>query len=101
MKRNLVPLLAVAFVVAIASTGIFYGLFVGKLKSAPSQSVVVASKSLRTGAVVAKTDLSAIPWTGSQVPKGMFSNPDQIVGRSVTQSIEEGEPVMESRLISK
>ena len=34
MKKNLVPLLGIAFVVAIISTGIFYGLFVGKLKSA-------------------------------------------------------------------
>src|SRR5436190_635715 len=34
MKRNLVPLLGIALVVAIISTGVFYGLFVGRLTGA-------------------------------------------------------------------
>ena len=32
-KNNMLKLLGIAFVVAIASTGIFYGLFVNKLSS--------------------------------------------------------------------
>ena len=32
-KNNLVKLLGIAFVVAIISTGVFYGLFVSKLSS--------------------------------------------------------------------
>ena len=101
MKRNLVPLLAVAFVVAIASTGIFYGLFVGKLKSTPAQTVVTAAKPLKPGAVIQKADLSSMTWAGPEVPKGMYGNPDQIAGQTVVQSIEAGEPVLESRLASK
>ncbi len=50
MKRNIVPLLGIAFVVAIISTGIFYGLFAGKLRSSvgelPVQSIVVAARTL-------------------------------------------------------
>ena len=101
MKRNLVPLLAVAFVVAIASTGIFYGLFVGKLKSAPTQSVVTAGKALKPGTVIQAADLGSMAWAGSAVPKGMYAGPEQVVGQTVVQSIEAGEPVLESRLASK
>jgi len=101
MKRNLVPLLAVAFVVAIASTGIFYGLFVGKLKSSPAQTVVVAAKPLPPGTTVAKTDLALIQWASSQIPKGMYASVDRLVGQTVVQPIEQGEPVLESRLVSK
>ena len=59
MKKNLVPLLGIAFVVAIISTGIFYGLFVGKLKSAsvPSQSIVVAARNLDRGTALQAADV--------------------------------------------
>ena len=53
MKRNIVPLLGIAFVVAIVSTGVFYGLFAGRLKSSSSeitgQSIVVAAHDLQRG----------------------------------------------------
>jgi hypothetical protein len=53
MKKNLVPLLGIAFVVAIVSTGIFYGLFVGRLKTAavagPSVSDVFDALLVRRG----------------------------------------------------
>src|SRR3954469_16583621 len=87
MKRNFIPLLAVAFVVAIASTGIFYGLFVGKLKSAPAQTVVVAAKPLKPGVVISKSDLTTMGWASPQVPKGMYDTSDRVVGQTVTVGI--------------
>ena len=36
MKNKLVPLLGIAFVVAVVATGIFYGLFVSKMRNAPN-----------------------------------------------------------------
>ena len=75
MKKNLVPLLGIAFVVAIISTGIFYGLFVGRLKSAtiaPGQTIVVAAASLDRGAVVKPGDVKLAAWgapePGSELP---------------------------------
>ena len=53
LKRKLVPLLGIAFVVAIVATGVFYGLFVGELKSATTlmsnQTILVAARDLPRG----------------------------------------------------
>jgi pilus assembly protein CpaB len=100
MKRNLAPLLGVAFVVAVLSTVIFYGLFVSKLKSAPVLRVVVAAKPLRPGLTIAKSDLSTISWSGAEVPRGMMDDPARVTGQIVLQPIDEGEPILESRLAS-
>jgi Flp pilus assembly protein CpaB len=103
MKKNLVPLLGIAFVVALIATGIFYGLFVGKLRGAgdsPRYAVVVAAKPLVRGAVVQAADVKVYPWTGPQAPKGAFVDADQVVGFTVLEPIGENEPVSESRLAS-
>ena len=67
MKKNLVPLLGIAFVVAIVSTGIFYGLFVGRLKSAtlPGPSIVVAARSLDRGYSLQAADVKLAAWGGA------------------------------------
>jgi Flp pilus assembly protein CpaB len=104
MKKNLVPLLGIAFVVALIATGIFYGLFVGKLRDSASDSphyaVVVAAKPLTRGTVVQAADVKVYPWTGPEAPKGAFVNADQVVGFTVLEPIAENEPVAESRLAS-
>ncbi len=97
MKKNFIPLLAVAFVVAIASTGIFYGLFAGKLKSAPTTSIVVARKPLVAGNVVGEADVGLMAWAET-LPKGTFADTHAVIGQTVLQSLSVGEPVFESRL---
>lgn len=98
-KNNLLKLLGIAFVVAILSTGIFYGLFVTKLSSnTGGRLLVVAAKSLKPGAVVQAADLKTIPWGSEQFPKGAYQQPDQIVGSTVFEPIGEGEPVISARL---
>ncbi|MCX6624473.1 MAG: hypothetical protein NTY38_26105, partial [Acidobacteria bacterium] len=61
MNRKLIPLLGIAFVVAVICTGIFYGLFAGKLRAiAESDSgspVILASRNLEPGTVVKAADL--------------------------------------------
>ena len=56
MKRNMVPLLGIAFVVTIISTGVFYGLFAGKLRSSSpalnGHPIVVAARELERGEVI-------------------------------------------------
>ena len=68
MKKNLVPLLGIAFVVAVATTGIFYGLFVGKMDATPGKSLVVAAKELKPGEVIAKEDVRTVPWAAETLP---------------------------------
>ena len=57
MKKNLVPLLGIAFVVAILATGLFYGFFVSKLRDAESMpagpQIVVAARPVTRGSVLA------------------------------------------------
>ncbi len=104
MKRNLVPLLGIAFVVAVASTGIFYGLFVGKLKSsAPvaTSNLVVAARALKAGTVLASEDLKAVPWAGEKTPYGTFGDPRKLVGNTVLGPVAEGEPLLSERIAGK
>ena len=100
MNRKLVPLLGIAFVVAVICTGVFYGLFAGKLKaiaeSDAGSPVVLASRNLEPGTVVKKADLRVTNWTGSP-PKGAFSAAPQAVGSTVLLPIAENEPLMPTR----
>lgn len=102
MKRNLVPLIGIAFVVAIATTGIFYGLFVGKLDatSTPQLSIVVAAKDLAPGTPLTTADVKSEPWGGKSLPKGAYSDVEAVVGQTVFQAVGAGEPVLESRVAS-
>jgi pilus assembly protein CpaB len=101
-KNNLVKLLGIALVVAIVSTGIFYGLFVGKLSSSTGtgRTLVVAAKTLAPGTVLKTSDLKLIPWSAKELPKGAFERADQVTGETVFNGIAEGEPVMAERLAS-
>jgi pilus assembly protein CpaB len=101
-KNNMLKLLGIAFVVAILSTGIFYGLFVNKLSSSTNngKTIVVAAHSLRSGAVLVAGDVKTIQWPGPQIPKGTFEKPDQVVGKTVFDAIGEEELVSDIHLAS-
>src|SRR5579872_6845929 len=90
-KNNLGKLLGIALVVAIISTGIFYGLFVNKLSSntGSGKMLVVAAKPLKAGTVIQAADLKTIPWPGDQLPKGTFGTVDQVAGNTVFDVIGE------------
>ena len=98
MKKNLVPLLGIAFVVAIATTGIFYGLFVGKLGATAPTPVVVALKDLKSGTTLNPEMVKVVAWSGSPVPAGSFTTTDQVAGRRLVQPLAEGDPVLPVRL---
>src|SRR5262245_60358633 len=102
MKKNLVQLLGIAFVVAIVATGIFYGLFVSKLqsgsRSASGQSIVVAARAIDRGTALQKTDLKLATWPGGEIPKGAFTSVEGATGATVLHPHAENEPVLQSRL---
>ena len=102
MKKNLIPLLGIAFVVAIVSTGVFYWLFVGKLRSSgPSaRSIVVANRNLDRGTVLKAADVKVAPWGGSSLPQGAFTAESAVDGLTLIASLQENEPVLESRVAS-
>ncbi|MDX2152896.1 MAG: Flp pilus assembly protein CpaB [Bryobacteraceae bacterium] len=102
MKRNLAPLLGIAFVVALISTGLFYGLVVGRLKgtAAPAgrpSEVLVAARDLTRGAVIKPADVKTVP---SVARPGDLQAPEQAAGLTVLEPIAEGQPVRAERLSS-
>src|SRR5579864_5322513 len=103
MKRNIVPLLGIAFVVAIVSTGIFYGLFAGKLRSSvgefTGQPIVVAARNLNPGAVVQPSDLRVSEVRGNL--KGGFSKAEELVGVTVLRPVQQNEPILQDRVASR
>lgn len=101
-QNNLAKLLGIALVVAIIATGVFYGLFVTKLSSSTGSGkmVVVASRPIPAGTVLAEKDLQSIPWSGDQTPSGAFDSPQQVTGHTVLEPLSQGEPVLASRLAS-
>src|SRR5581483_9021501 len=103
MKRRLVPLLGVAFVVAVISTGVFYGLIVGKMRTSSGQPrpIVVAAGSLPRGTVLDKTHVKLMPLSGRAVPEGAFTDPDQVTGLTVLQNIEPDQPITQASLSSR
>ena len=104
MKRNLVPLLGIAFVVAIVSTGIFYGLFAGRLRSgssAPVHSIVVAAKKLERGAIIGAADVKLTPWGAAELPQGAYGAINQVTGLAILAPVEENEAIVQARVVSK
>jgi pilus assembly protein CpaB len=100
-KKNLVTLLGIALVVALISTGVFYGLFVNNLKSnGPGKTLVVAAKDLESGTVLAATDVKMIAWGSDELPQGAYENPAQVAGKTLFGGLTKSEPVLASRLVS-
>lgn len=99
MKRNIAPLLGIALVVAIASTGVFYGLFVGKLKSTAMQGpqLVVAARALAAGERVTSADVRLAAWPGD-IPAGSFTDPVAVAGAKVTEALAAGDALVAGKL---
>jgi Flp pilus assembly protein CpaB len=102
MKRNMVPLLGIAFVAAIVATGVVYGLFGGRLRAkAPEltgQSIVVAARDLDRGSVIKADDLQVSQVKGAL--RGSYSKVDDAVGATLLEAVQKNEPLLEGRVAS-
>jgi pilus assembly protein CpaB len=105
MKKNVVPLLAIAFLVAAISTGVFYGLFASRLGASspdlPQHSLVVAAHDLERGTVLKREDLRIAEIRLKTPLKGSFDSPDKLVGATLLDPLQENEPLTTSRLALK
>ncbi len=102
MKRNMAPLLAIAFIVAAISTGVFYGLFAGHLKAAapdlPARTLVVAARDLPRGAVLKIEDLRVSEIRASTEFKGAFDSARKLAGATLLDAARENQPLTDSML---
>ncbi|HEX5227170.1 MAG TPA: Flp pilus assembly protein CpaB [Bryobacteraceae bacterium] len=99
MKKNMLPLLGIAFIVAIISTGVFYGLFAGKLRSSseiPGHAIVVAARDLDRGTVIQASDLRVSEIQGPLA--GSFARMEDAEGATLLASMKANEPLLEERL---
>lgn len=102
LKKNLVPLLGIALVVAVLATGIFYSIFVAKMrevpKDGPSVPVVVAARPLSKGVSLKAEDLRVVPWPEKAVLKGAYREAGPLEGAVLLDALEENEPVRKDRV---
>ncbi len=99
MKRNVIPLVVIALVVAILSTGVFYGLIVSRMDGSPAvakKPYFVASHGLEAGRVLRADDLKLTtgPDPGGPGPARI----EEAVGRSTRSNIEAGKPILDALL---
>ncbi|HEY3439149.1 MAG TPA: Flp pilus assembly protein CpaB [Paludibaculum sp.] len=99
MKRNLMPLLGVAFVAAIVATGIFYGLLIPKLRGTASadtpRTVVVSTKALDRGAVLRAEDVRVVEWDAAAMPPHSVPGMEQAVGLTLLEPVSANQPITE------
>jgi pilus assembly protein CpaB len=66
-----------------------------------TQPVVVAAADLDIGAELRPGDLKVVDWPQGSAPAGVFTKPDELVGRGVILPIVQNEVVLPAKLASK
>jgi len=103
MNRRFISVLVFAFVVAGCASLLLYRLTVShnSAQAAPATAkALVASRNLPLGAIIKDTDVKDVPWLGA-LPANAVLKREDIIGRGVTTTIYDGEPIMENRLAPK
>ncbi len=105
MKKNVAPILAVAFAMAVVCTAAFYGLVAGKLtpsaEANATPNVLVAARQIARGSTVSALDVKALPWTSGPVPEDALQQPSQVDGMTALTDVGAGEPLVSARLANR
>jgi len=103
MNQRFISVLVFAFVVAGCASLLLYKLTLShaSTQAAPSTSTaLVAAHNLELGAIIKDSDIKTVPWLGA-LPANAVVKREDLVGRGVTTTIYEGEPIEENRLAPK
>ncbi len=107
MKKNLIPLVSIAFVVAAICTAVFYGLVAGRLATPAAANangtLVVAARAISAGERVSAADGKSIPSShqpGADVPLNAFRSTAQLEGLTAIRDIKPNEPLSGAQLAS-
>jgi pilus assembly protein CpaB len=63
--------------------------------------LVIAARPLPLGTVLADADVKTIEWSGGALPVGFTTSKTEVVGRGVMSSLQENEPILDSKLAPK
>jgi Flp pilus assembly protein CpaB len=102
MRKNVVPLVIIALVVAVASTFIFYGLIVSRMDGSTATATaphLVAARTLERGQVVKADDLQVATMPDPKVPAPQKA--EDVLGRVVTEAVPQGTLITEAMLSQK
>ncbi len=106
MRKNLIPLLAIALVVAVLSTAVFYGLIADRLEPAKSASassgpapsaMLVAARNVDRGKLLESADVRVSP-LGCPAGQKCVSNVADALGRATLDPLVEGQTIAEGSL---
>jgi len=103
MNQRFISVLVFAFVVAGCASLLLYRLTMShsSAQAAPTTTkALVASRNLELGAIIKDSDVKDVPWLGS-LPTNAVLKREDIIGRGVTTTIYDGEPIVENRLAPK
>ena len=103
MNQRFISVLVFAFVVAGCASLLLYRLTIShsSAQAAPTTTkALVASRNLELGAIIKDSDVKDVPWLGS-LPTNAVLKREDIIGRGVTTTIYDGEPIVENRLAPK
>ncbi len=99
MKKNVIPLVVIALVVAVLSTGIFYGLIVSRMDGSSTNVAslrFVSVNSLEKGQMLKAGDFQLVASADPGVP--VPARVEDLLGRRTLDKIEPGKILTESLL---
>lgn len=101
MNKRLVAVVVFAVVIALGAVALVYALLTRRMSMAPktvaTAQVWVATRNLGVGTLIRDTDVAPAPWAGTIPPNAVLKK-ENAVGRGVTSSIYQDEPILETRL---
>jgi len=103
MNQRFISVLVFAFVVAGCASLLLYRLTVShqNAQAAPvTTKALVAARNLELGAIIKDADVKDAAWLGP-LPTNAVLKREDIIGRGVTTTIYDGEPIVENRLAPK
>ena len=108
MRKNLIPLLAVALVIAGLCTVIFYGLIADRFspgptgaQAAPAQ-LVAAAKLVNRGKVLEASDLRVVEIACPvKTHPACFATVEELLGRPAMETMVEGQPVTDDAVAKR
>ena len=103
MKKNKILVLALA-VLFLGGSVIYMarrGKQSGLRDAGVTTKIVVATKTLDGGSLITKEDVSLVEWPKSVRLRGSFSDPAQVVDRTLKVAVQVNEPFLEFKLAPK
>jgi pilus assembly protein CpaB len=103
VNQRFISVLVFAFVVAGCASLLLYRLTVGhgSAQAAPATTrALIATRNLDLGGIIKDSDVKDTPWPGA-LPANAVLKREDVIGRGVTTTIYQGEPILENRLAPK